>query len=148
MSGVQTFPSPRTSTLSQFRTVFSRCAIINTVQPENSRWIVFWTAASVLRSTEAVASSSTRICANIPCYFPGRQFKKNKKGKKKEGPKREGLLLPYSYIYASTTPCTQINFTKQKKEFATVLFTWWYRLTAITNILMYTVESQLYVSQL
>lgn len=56
-------PSLRTRTMSLSITVGIRCAIVQTVQSTNSVLRIFWMRLSVAESTEAVASSSTRILA-------------------------------------------------------------------------------------
>ncbi len=75
-------PSLRTSTLSLSMTVGIRCAIVRTVQELNSVRNVRWIRLSVALSTDAVASSRTRIrvCFNkarprhTSCRCPALQF--------------------------------------------------------------------------
>lgn len=75
-------PSLRTRTRSLSITVGIRCAMVQTVQSLNSVLIIFWMRLSVAESTEAVASSSTKILAclskarprDTSCRWPTLQF--------------------------------------------------------------------------
>ena len=75
-------PSPRTRTRPLSMTVGIRCATVSTVHLLVSALIVFWIKSSVAVSTEAVASSSTKIllfCNNAlarhtSCLCPTLQF--------------------------------------------------------------------------
>lgn len=75
-------PSLRTRTRSLSITVGIRCAMVQTVQSLNSVLIIFWMRLSVAESTDAVASSSTKILAclskarprDTSCRWPTLQF--------------------------------------------------------------------------
>lgn len=94
--------------------VFRRCAIVSTVQWENSLRMVFWMRSSVSRSTAAVASSrmsmrdfrSRARAKQSSCLWPRLlQMKKNQKQQK--------VLLKWNHFHTDF----RILYRKEKQAY-------------------------------
>jgi hypothetical protein len=63
-------PASKMSTLLLFMTIGMRCAILIMVESLNASWIVFWINQYVCTSTNAIASSDTKILAQFRSACP------------------------------------------------------------------------------